>query len=80
MYIQAILELKGNVGDHKNTRVQTGQVYSQLLLFSCRLNRTNNGAAFKVNFRFQDEKETLGHRLLGDTCGKQEPVPRSVKN
>lgn len=37
---------------------------------------TNNRAAFKMNFRFQDEKETWGHKLLGDTCSEQGPMPK----
>lgn len=64
----------------KTHGVQTARARSQLPPFSWRLNRTNNRATFKVSFRFQDEKETLGHKLLGDTCGEQAPVPRSVKN
>ena len=28
-----------------------------------------------MNFRFQDEKETEGHELLGDTCREQGPKP-----
>ena len=50
--------------------------------------RTNNRAGFKMNFRFQDEKETEGHELLGDTCreqglkpekGRKEPENRGWK-
>lgn len=37
--------------------------------------RTNNRAAFKMNFHFQDEKETEGHELLGDTYREQGPKP-----
>lgn len=29
-----------------------------------------------MNFRFQDEKETQGHELLGDTCSEQGPMPK----
>lgn len=29
-----------------------------------------------MNFRFQDEKETQGHKLLGDTCSEQGPMPK----
>lgn len=33
-----------------------------------------------MNFRFQDEKETWGHELLGDTCSEQGPMPKKGPN
>lgn len=73
---QATLGRKGNVTYHKNTLCEAGPNMQQMGPIQLGMtSRTNNGAAFKMNFRFQDEKETEGHELLGDTCREQGPKP-----
>lgn len=62
---------------HKNTLCEDEPSMQQIgpIQFGI-TSRTNNSAAFKMNFRFQDEKETWGHKLLGDTCSEQGPMPK----
>jgi hypothetical protein len=55
---QTTLDLKGNVLYHKNMLCEDQPSMQQMGSIQMRLSRTNNRAAYKMNFRFQDEKET----------------------
>ena len=69
---QATLGLKGNGTYHKNMLCEDQPSMQQMGPIQLGITgRTNNRAGFKMNFRFQDEKETEGHELLGDTCREQ---------
>lgn len=56
---QATLGPKGNVMYHKNMLCEAQPGIQQIspIQFGI-VSKTNNRAAFKMNFRFQDEKET----------------------
>lgn len=56
---QATLGLKGNVMYHKNMLCEAQPSIQQIspIQFGI-ISKANNRAAFKMNFRFQDEKET----------------------
>lgn len=74
---RATLGLKGNVAQHKNMLCEDQPSMQQISPIQPGItSKTNNRAAFKMNFRFQDEKETQGHELLGDTCSEQGPMPK----
>lgn len=74
---RATLGLKGNVAQHKNMLCEDQPSMQQISPTQPGItSKTNNRAAFKMNFRFQDEKETQGHELLGDTCSEQGPMPK----
>lgn len=74
---QATLAVKGNVTYHKNMLCEDQPSMQQMGPIQLGLtSRTNNRAAFKMNFCFQDEKETEGQEFLGDTCREQGPKPK----
>lgn len=71
------LGLEGNVTRHKHMLCEDQPSMQQISRIQLGMtSKTNNRAAFKMNFRFQDEKETQGHELLGDTCSEQGPMPK----
>lgn len=73
----ATFGLKETLHSTKTCCVKTSQACNKISPIQPGItSKTNNRAAFKMNFRFQDEKETQGHELLGDTCSEQGPMPK----